>query len=107
MYAPDQGRYYEFHGVQLRYELLDGAVWFFASDVERLLESRITDKEKSALGRNYAKAPRSIRWRISESGVLHLLKVRTNSPDCSRHMLKLRQWLENETLPSIKKYHEA
>lgn len=102
-YTSINGNHHTFHGQPLRFEEQDGVIWFDARDIELLLASSMTSQEKRLLGRELSKAAAGLRYKISERGLLALLAARTSDVNCPRHVIKLRQWIETQALPGMKK----
>jgi len=96
---------YEFHRSQVRTMFQNGAVWFVAVDVCRVLDlanprqvlSRLDDDERSYASVQTGKVTRRVAT-VNESGLFALI-LTSRKPEAKA----FRRWITGEVIPSIRK----
>ncbi|PWF55759.1 hypothetical protein [Massilia glaciei] len=97
------GRYYAFEGAQLRFVMLGEAIWVAADDLDALLPAPPDSRERRILGPDHGTIPGYRIKGYTENGMRRLLATRTTARTAKPQMIKLRHWLEHETLPNLRR----
>jgi hypothetical protein len=98
-----QGSRYVFDNRSLRFYLVNDTAWVAADDIAPILQPPPDGRELRFLGSEYAEIPLQDIMGISEAGLLRLLTTRTSHRRVTRDMVRLKAWLEKETLPNLKR----
>lgn len=98
-----QGRYYSFDDQQIRFFLHDDIVWLALPDLERILEPDLETRELRLLGdeKIYIEAHRL--HAVSESGLLQLLRTRTETRHATHKMIRFKKWLVTSGIINVKR----
>jgi hypothetical protein len=102
-YADLNGTHYAFDNHSLRFYQVDGVTWVAADDVIPILQPPPDARELRFLGDEHAEIPGQGIKGISEAGLLRLMTTRTAHRRATRDMVRLKAWLEDETLPNLKR----
>jgi hypothetical protein len=98
-----QGCYYTFDGAHLRFFLIDETIWLPVSDLKRVIEPALSERELRLLGDEFGEIPGYKLKGISETGLLHVLSCRTEQRFASHTTIRFRNWLLDNALPNVKR----
>lgn len=98
------GRYYTFHGAQIRLCLVEGKVWIVEADVRAILSPAANEREQRLMGPEYALIDGTGLMGYSATGLLRLIDVRLMRRGGKADMKKFRHWLEAEAIPNLKRF---
>lgn len=97
------GKYYSFDGRQIRFYLIEQTVWIPLVDLERVFEPKIVKHELKFLEDQYGKIPEQPMVGVTESGLLALLKTRTEGGHTNYKMIRFKRWLLTQALENVKR----
>ncbi|MBY0574130.1 MAG: hypothetical protein K2P84_10650 [Undibacterium sp.] len=97
------GSYYSFDGQHIRFYLVEDVVWVALSDIERLFEPVLAERELRLLAPAYGPIPEQKFLGVTEQGLLVLLKSRTESRHASYRMIRFKRWLLTQALPNVRR----
>ena len=106
-HASWSGRYYAFQNQQLRFYVVPDGVWIDADDLGKILVPTLQDRELRLLGEQYVRLKGTMRHVIGESGLMRLVKWRTEGRFASPEMIKFRNWLVTEALPNVRRLPQS
>jgi hypothetical protein len=98
-----QGSYYAYHGVQVRFYLVDDTVWTACDDLAHIVVPAISERELYLMGPSYGAIPGQPVKGIREDAVIRLLTLRTNHRRADPQMLRFKRWLETQAFPNVKR----
>ena len=97
------GKYYVFENCQIRFYLVDDAIWIPVADLRQLMQPALDPRECRLLGEAYGLIPKHDEIGLSEEGLLRLLSNRTEHRRASENMIRFRNWLLQSALPNVRR----
>lgn len=97
------GKFYMFEERQIRFFVIDDAIWIPLRDLEQLMEPAFNERELRLLGAAHGQIPGHDEIGLSEEGLLHLLQSRTEHRRASSKMIRFRNWLLQNALPNVRR----
>jgi hypothetical protein len=101
------GKFYMFEERQIRFFVVDDAIWIPLRDLEKLMEPSFHERELRLLGAAHGQIPEHEEIGLSEDGLLKLLQSRTEHRRASSKMIRFRNWLQNNALPNVRRFPES
>lgn len=101
------GKFYMFEERQIRFFVIDDAIWIPLRDLQQLMEPAFNERELRLLGAAHGKIPEHDEMGVSEEGLLHLLRSRTGHRRASSKMIRFRNWLQQNALPNVRRLPES
>ena len=97
------GKFYMFEERQIRFFVIDDAIWIPLKDLQQLMEPAFNERELRLLGAAHGPIPEHTEIGLSEEGLLHLLQSRTEHRRASSKMIRFRNWLLQNALPNVRR----
>lgn len=101
------GKFYMFEERQIRFYIVDDLIWIPLRDLQPLMEPVLNERELRLLGDACAQIPQLDELGLSEEGLLHVLRSRTEHRRASSKMIRLRNWLQKNALPNVRRFPES
>ncbi len=101
------GKFYMFEERQIRFYMVNDLIWIPIRDLHPLMEPALNERELRLLGDAHGQIPEHDEIGLSEEGLLHLLQSRTEHRRASSKMIRLRNWLQKNALPNVRRFPES
>jgi hypothetical protein len=101
------GKFYMFEERQIRFFVIDDAIWIPIKDLHQLMEPAFNERELRLLGAAHGQIPEHGEIGLSEEGLLRLLQNRTEHRRASSKMIRFRNWLLQHALPNVRRFPES
>ena len=101
------GKFYMFEEQQIRFYIIDDAIWIPLNDVQQFMEPAFNERELRLLGDAHRQIPEHVELGLSEEGLLHLLASRTEHRRASAKMIRFRNWLVQNALPNVRRLPQS